>query len=316
MLSIIPETVRPEDRFDYWCEVADHELAPMRYDRVGERPPLGDIGVQMMGELPLIAITVAGTHVTRTRSEIARTKDRLYALCLQLDGSSHVTRRGEDIPIRRGEVFILDSVHEFELDLEGLCRQLIVKMPAHWIEARVARPDQLIGTVLQDHPLSRLLARYLADGLEMADAVTPATAEMFAEHTIDLVTQAIAEIQSGGAPPPPDAWHAAMFLRACRMIAREFGDPDLRPLRIARALHISTRTLDRIFAEQGESVMQRIFEERVGRTATLLASPAAAHRSITEIAFACGFHDSAHFTRTFAARMGMTPSRWRKERSP
>jgi len=38
-----------------------------------------------------------------------------------------------------------------------------------------------------------------------------------------------------------------------------------------------------------------------------------AHRSVTEIAFACGFSDGTHFARVFATRMGMTPTQWRRQ---
>ena len=58
--------------------------------------------------------------------------------------------------------------------------------------------------------------------------------------------------------------------------------------------------------------MSRLWDERVSRAARLLSAPEAADRSITDIAFACGFNDSSHFGRVFAARMGMAPSRWRE----
>lgn len=35
-------------------------------------------------------------------------------------------------------------------------------------------------------------------------------------------------------------------------------------------------------------------------------------RSITEIAFDCGFNESSHFGRALASRRGVTPSEWRK----
>jgi AraC family transcriptional regulator, positive regulator of tynA and feaB len=54
-----------------------------------------------------------------------------------------------------------------------------------------------------------------------------------------------------------------------------------------------------------------VWEERVSRAAKLLADPRAGHRSITEIAFACGFSDNTHFGRVFATRMGVTPTQWR-----
>jgi AraC family transcriptional activator of tynA and feaB len=68
-----------------------------------------------------------------------------------------------------------------------------------------------------------------------------------------------------------------------------------------------------VFAERNQTIMRKVFDERVERAARLLASSQARHRLITEIAFACGLNDSAHFTRAFAARMAMTPSRWRKQ---
>ena len=42
--------------------------------------------------------------------------------------------------------------------------------------------------------------------------------------------------------------------------------------------------------------------------------PEAFHRSVTEIAFACGFNDASHFGRVFAAKMHMTPSQWRQRK--
>jgi AraC-like DNA-binding protein len=106
--------------------------------------------------------------------------------------------------------------------------------------------------------------------------------------------------------------HEALFVPACRMIRLQCGDPGLSSERIARALSISTRLLQRIFAERNESPMAHVWEERIDRAARLLADPRATHRSVTEIAFACGFNDTTHFGRVFAARMAMTPTQWRR----
>jgi len=60
-------------------------------------------------------------------------------------------------------------------------------------------------------------------------------------------------------------------------------------------------------------VSRRIFDERIRHAAKLLSDPHATHRTVTDIAFACGFNDSSHFGRVFSARMSMTPSQWRKK---
>ena len=98
-------------------------------------------------------------------------------------------------------------------------------------------------------------------------------------------------------------------------MAREFGNPELTPADIARAVGVSSRTLSRAFAAHADTIMRHLFDERVQQAARLLRAPEAAHRSITEIAFACGFGDLSHFGRTFAARQHVTPSEWRRART-
>jgi AraC-like DNA-binding protein len=111
-----------------------------------------------------------------------------------------------------------------------------------------------------------------------------------------------------------DAWQAAVFRRACQVIAFSFGDPDLTPHQIARAAGVSSRTLARLFAANNETIMRRVFDERVRQAASLLAAPESGHRSVTEIALACGFNDVSHFGRMFSGKMLMTPSQWRRRR--
>ena len=168
--------------------------------------------------------------------------------------------------------------------------------------------------MLRGQPLARLWARHLADGYRLADTLSPAAATLFARHSIELLAQALDE-RGHLQPTPSDAWRAALFLRACRLIACEFGDPMLTPDRIASKLRVSTRTLDRTFAGHNETVMRRVYDERVRQAARLLTDAGAGHRSVTEVAFACGFSDASHFFgRAFAARLHMTPSLWRQQR--
>jgi AraC family transcriptional activator of tynA and feaB len=105
---------------------------------------------------------------------------------------------------------------------------------------------------------------------------------------------------------------AELFARATRLIALRCHEPELSAETIARAIHVSTRLLQKLFAAQGETVMARVWEARGERAARLLSAADTADRSITDIAFACGFNDSSHFGRMFAARMGLPPSRWRR----
>src|SRR5262249_2629565 len=146
-----------------------------------------------------------------------------------------------------------------------------------------------------DCPLTSLFATYFTTGFAMADRLPSSATAMFATHLLDLLCEAVTAAQKDRAVPS-NAVRAALFVRACRLIGLTFSDPALGPERIAQQLGISTRTLHRIFAEHGETVMQHLFAERSKRAASLLLG-ARGPRTITEIAFACGFADLTHFGR-------------------
>jgi len=81
---------------------------------------------------------------------------------------------------------------------------------------------------------------------------------------------------------------------------------------VARALHVSVRTLQRklvatgtTFREVSEMVRGRLAEE-------YLADPTV---SIAEVAFLLGFSDSSSFNRAFRRWTGETPGRWRRRRA-
>jgi AraC family transcriptional regulator, positive regulator of tynA and feaB len=268
--------------------------------------------LQTMDTVALALCAGSGFRVGRTRSEIARTSAHSYVACVHLDGDASVRNGGSEKALRTGDVFLLDTMHEFALGLERPFRQLVVKLPKELIEARIARPDLLAGSVLPyDNPLTRMLVGYLAVGLETAERISPTARAMFAQHLLDLFSEAVSEVEA--TETLSKARRAALFAFARRLISLKFNSPDLRPEQIARALGISTRTLHRVFAEHGETVMKAIMAERVDRAAKLLAAPEARDRTVTDIAFACGFNDVSHFGRVFEARVSSTPSQWRRQ---
>lgn len=314
MISMTTDSVAPRERADFWTDLVSRHVTPMCIEPAGEQPLRGEVQARMIGDLGVAQVAGCGVHASHARAQIAGTRGHLYAACVNLGGEARINRRGEQIALQEGDVFITDSRHEFALDLERPWRHLLITLPTQWIDSRVTRPDLLSGTVLHGIPLARLWAGHLASGFALSGDLSPTAGVMFARHSVDLLAQLLEEAHCDQ-PRPSDAVRAAIFLSACHVMKLKFGDPNLTPLRIAQELKVSTRTLARVFAANNETVMQRLFDERVRQAARLLVAPEAFCRSVTEIAFACGFNDASHFGRTFAAKMHMTPSQWRR-RSP
>lgn len=93
---------------------------------------------------------------------------------------------------------------------------------------------------------------------------------------------------------------------------------------VARALAVSPRTLERLFAEHvgfAPRTYQRL--RRVGAVAEALEHPegralgrsgrAASTGTLSELAHTLGYADQAHMTREFTRVMGVAPSRYRRE---
>jgi acetamidase/formamidase/AraC-like DNA-binding protein len=115
------------------------------------------------------------------------------------------------------------------------------------------------------------------------------------------------------------ATQAAILHRICQTIERRLDDSELAPARVAQAEGISERYLQKLFEGVGDNFTRYVRERRLQRAWADLSNPAEAHRSISEIAYRYGFGDSAHFSRTFRHRFGLSPREFRQqeaERAP
>ena len=103
---------------------------------------------------------------------------------------------------------------------------------------------------------------------------------------------------------------AADFVSSVRQVTGallEPGYPDVR--RVAAAIGLSARTLQRRLAECGESYSRLVANERFARAVALLRDEPA---SITRIALALGYRDLATFTHAFHRWTGGSPREFRR----
>jgi AraC-like DNA-binding protein len=100
--------------------------------------------------------------------------------------------------------------------------------------------------------------------------------------------------------------------RAMAYVQANLDRPSLQAADIAAAVGFSTRHLHRLFALEGTTPARYLLEQRLALCARELGHPQAAHRTVTQIAFAAGFTDAAHFSRAFRRRYGASPSAYRR----
>lgn len=306
-------TAAPRERFDLWRSAITRQFVPLRPERVDDQPFWGEVDSSTVESLTLSHIDASGQIVHRSRREIAESTADVYFLNLQVRGTSGFCQGAAVQRLAPGELFVVDASQPFRLHCERSLHHLCVTVPAHALRPHLLRPRLAAGTLLRRlDGAENLLADYLLAVAAEADALDALAGGHVAQHIIDLCAHALNRVHAP-VPLPRAAARAALYRRACSFVERHFGDPTLSPADIARHLRTSLRFVHGLFREHDESPMRFIVKQRVEAARRVLADPAHRHRTITEIAFACGFSDLAHFSRTIALQTGLSPRELRRK---
>ena len=161
------------------------------------------------------------------------------------------------------------------------------------------------------------LALLLAYGDTLV-AQPPTTAElchMAVAHVFDLTALVLSATR--------DAVHVANTrgLRAARLnsiksdIMSNLASDRLSVDKVATRLRISPRYIQMLFHDEETTFSDFVVGQRLARAWRVLADPRFVDRSITSVAFDCGFRDLSYFNRRFRRRFGCTPSDVRLERA-
>jgi len=90
-----------------------------------------------------------------------------------------------------------------------------------------------------------------------------------------------------------------------RFARANLDDPDLGPETLAAAGPMSVRSLNRLFGALGVTPMRWVWSERLEASRAALLQGEV--RSVTDAAFAHGFSELGHFSRSFKRRFGISP---------
>ncbi|MOA14520.1 Transcriptional activator NphR [compost metagenome] len=162
--------------------------------------------------------------------------------------------------------------------------------------------------------IGRLLATQLHSLLDERNAINPDTARYVSGSTLDLLSGALSEL-SRQLPGPASNLQTYHLNRAYACIAERIRQSELSPESIAKSLGISLRYLHQLFHGTGTTVARYIQEMRLEGCARELTTLPVRSHSITDLAFAWGFENSAHFSRVFRNRFQLSASEYRARHS-
>ncbi|MEV4571080.1 helix-turn-helix domain-containing protein [Nonomuraea sp. NPDC049419] len=337
------DTVPVRERFDFWWQTVSESVVSV--DASSDRA--ADYWAEMhlidLGRLQLSRVRCHGFHARRTASRIRRSDPETYQLSVTMSGRSVLRQEGRETPLASTDITIYDASRPFDAwntpigpsapgartgprapgaesgpvgpSAPGgdVSEGLILSVPRDMLALPHRHVRHLLARRIPGHDGLGSLLRGLLQGLTHAEHLSPADLTRLSGVTVDLLTAVLAhQIETNPAPNVADP-AALLLLRIRAYIDRHLHQPDLSPAGIAAAHHISLRHMQRLFAQEGDTVGGWIRSRRLEHSRRALADPALATLPVNVIAARSGFTSEAHFNRLFRHVYGVPPATYRRQ---
>lgn len=245
--------------------------------------------------------------VSRDKARISRANTDFILLSIMLDGQGTIFQNGREALLRSGDFAIYDTTLPYEFVLDKPFEQTVLRIKRSEFCQRVGDVQHLTArTISGQNGTGRIASHFIRELCSQLDTVGTASARPIHDTMLDLVASALGELDSGPQGPGREARHL-LIQRVLRFVEDNLFGDQLSCEHVARALGISERYLRKLFADREYSLSEWIWHRRLEEARRKLLDRRSAQLSVTSIAYDCGFKDTAHFSRAFRAKYGMTP---------
>jgi AraC family transcriptional regulator, positive regulator of tynA and feaB len=303
------DSIDERERFAFWREMVCRNV----FNISVQAPPKrfsASIMARSFGSLRFAMCESSAYEIDRTQRDISNESTDHYLMYLQLRGHTLLTQGNESIEFGRNDIVIADGRRPYHATLfdDGQCRrQAIAVLPRSFIDGR--------APWLRRHPLHKFAASSVYSDLARRHLIQ-LTANDLTDSETSLLSENLGNLLAllGQNHTPGDRVRPELQLEAllafCR---RNLHNPALSPDFVAAQFGISTRTLHLRFERLEQTFGRWLLEVRLDACSGMLRNRLHAARSISEIAYACGFNDLSHFNKAFRTQFGIPPGEWRTE---
>jgi AraC-like DNA-binding protein len=238
-------------------------------------------------------------------SQIFIYKNLLGTSVLDYQSGSVALAKDEFVVFRGSHA--LEVIHERRYSIIGLrmCETAVSRLLPSWEEAAFVKiPDSGVGE-------TGLLFRMAEDLLHTGSSLQARSAFAVSEAMVSIVAQCLSTVVNDDLC---DSYTQAQvhLKRIKRYCQQKLSVPNLSVASISQALGISIAHIYRLYAQESCTPMAWIQAQRLNASRTVIEQSRGDCR-LTDVALACGFKESAHFSHAFRSRFGQSPSEFRAQ---
>lgn len=293
-----------------WEEVVRSAYAGLEMSVQPESDFSARMRLSSFGRLQISEVESGPVSYERSDELLSEAPSDHFLLSLKYSGSGTIEQFGRCARADNGDMLLYDTSAPYRLDFPEHYRELVVKIPRSSMSSRVAAPERFSAIVFDGNAaVSRLVTRYLRELAVESEALPDTARDRLDSAILDIVAVALTNVEGviATADVAGHVMRAKIFMRA------HAADPTLSAGRIASALNISVRTLNRAFAHENCTAMKWLLDHRLETAHRALAEGRT--WSVSDTAFSLGFSNLSHFSRAFKAKYDLTPSEVRHRRS-
>jgi AraC-like DNA-binding protein len=263
-----------------------------------------------LGSVKLVTLALAA-HSVLSECALARQFHQGYLyLMLVVRGHVFLDQSGHRTCVGAGGMVLVDPTRQCIESCAGPTEVVLFVLPKRELQERglvAEAPAPLVQSASASGD-NGLLWHWLLGAWQHVENTSLCVRTLLGAQILELGGY-LAESSREGVPSPSAA---ATLVRIKGHIQRHLGDPGLGAAEIAAAMRLSTRSINRLFAVEGSSLMRYVWNCRLERAYALLKAGARNNARVEEVSWRCGFSDAAHFSRAFKRRYGCSPRECRR----
>jgi AraC-like DNA-binding protein len=298
------DTVSPRQALSYWKDAVCDAFLKVQTEYDDTARFRGKITSTPIGTL-LANDVVSQSHIVKRNAQgIGRDRDAHFFVNLHKAGTCSLTQgRNTQTPLA-GDFSFHDSTRPFDLNFHDDMALTCFVVPQSAILARTTHARSAVARALPLDGAGALFRSFATTLALQAPSLSGPVSMVAGGIFIDLLSLALGANDDGREAGRP-VMRRALFEQVCAQIRSMIADPDLTVTAAADAVGMAPRTFQTLFKTQGASFTSYVTEQRLLLADRLLA--AQQKMPVTDVAYAAGFSDLSHFSRTFRRRFGVSP---------
>ncbi|GAA2332648.1 helix-turn-helix domain-containing protein [Streptomyces cuspidosporus] len=317
LTSLTTDDLPQADRFGWWREMTASAMLPSLLDTDRRSRFRATADLVDLGGAQVTAMTYHSLTSLRTPKLIRQRDPESCLLSLTVHGTMTLSHCGREATAGVHQLLVFSSSRPFHGSARAEDRpvsQILAQIPRSLIPVRPQTLDQAFATrIPAADAFGELLAHFLTQVTNRARQYRTSDRARLSAILVDLLSGLLAHRLEAEHELPAESRRRALFLEGKSVIQQRLGDPALSTAEVAAALHISPRSLNRLFESNGLTVSDWIRRQRLEGARHDLSDPAQRGTAVCRISARWGFSHPAAFSRAFRRGYGCSPQEYRQQ---